>query len=168
MLSSRFALGVGTVSLVAVATVGTAVLVTGASHQLVPPRAPGVEEAGPRFVAPPLVVPRVPGTPVAVPRPVVAVPVPVVPVAVPPQPAAPPPVLVPAVHVLPPPTVPVVVPPVAAPPVVPPPGPEPTPTPDVSGLVDHHDHGLHLGWLLGQGHHKDAPEHQGADHSDRG
>lgn len=63
MLSSRLSLGIGTLSLVVVTSVSTAVLVNDSAQRLAEPAvtAPQVVEA-PTFRAAPLVVPSTPGT----------------------------------------------------------------------------------------------------------
>lgn len=67
MLSSRLALGVGTLSLVAVTSISTAVLVNGSTQRLAEPPLAVPRASVPTFKAPPLVVPVQPGTVVATP-----------------------------------------------------------------------------------------------------
>ena len=67
MLSSRLALGVGTLSLVAVTSISTAVLVNDSTQRLAEPPLALPQPSAPTFKAPPLVVPVQPGTVVATP-----------------------------------------------------------------------------------------------------
>lgn len=63
MLSSRLALAVGTLSLVTVTSISTAVLVNDGAQRLVePPVVSAPRVSPPVFRAPPLVVPETPGT----------------------------------------------------------------------------------------------------------
>lgn len=65
MLSSRLALGVGTLSIVAVTSLSTALLVTDGTQRLAEPLAAAPRPTAPTFKSPPLVVPETPGTIVA-------------------------------------------------------------------------------------------------------
>lgn len=133
MLSSRLVLGAGTASLVAVATLGTVVLVGGA-RDLAEPSLSAPRPSFPSYQAPPLVVPRVPGAVVV--RPPVRHPATPTVVVGPELPAAqePPAVVEPRVA-----------PPVPAPPVVEPPVVEPD---DEPGRTPHRNNrGKHLGQL---------------------
>jgi hypothetical protein len=173
VLSSRVSLAIGTVSLVAVTSIGTAVLVNDGAQRFPDPSAAGPREGMPSFHAPPLVVPHPAGEgatpPVAGPAgPAVLLP-PAVTGEEPPvtgeEPAVPPapPVVEPptaAPPVVEPPTAapPVVEPPTAAPPVVEPPTVAP---PTVEPPSVDQDKGRHLGWykqqLRGKGHHGGGP-----------
>lgn len=62
MLSSRLAMGLGTLSLVAVSSLGTAVLVTDGAQRMGEPPVVVFRPAAPAFQAPPLVVPQKPGS----------------------------------------------------------------------------------------------------------
>jgi len=62
VLSSRLAMGLGTLSLVAVSSLGTAVLVTDGAQRMSEPPLVVFRPAAPVFQAPPLVVPHKPGS----------------------------------------------------------------------------------------------------------